>query len=155
MKQLFLVCSLLLLFSCDKKQEKTIEMPAPEKHFKEAYKEDPCDTDFDVFFKKFQSDSIFQRQHVKFPLKNTYLNSDGDYEVLRKDITVLNYRFLDFTKDEEAAKAENGAFTINIEKEKDSVFYQARGIDNGIHEDIKFAFIDGCWYLVAIEDSST
>ena len=155
MKNLILIYLGLLLFSCDKREDKTTEVLAPEKHFKDAYNEGRCDTDFDIFFKKFQSDSIFQRQHVKFPLKNTYLNSDGDYEVLRKDITILNYRFLDFTKDEEAAKAENGAFTIHIEKQKDSVFYRTRGIDNGIHADIKFAFIDGCWHLVAIEDSST
>ncbi len=114
-----------------------------------------CDTDFDTFFKKFQSDSIFQRSHVKFPLKNTYLNSNGDYEVVREDITILKYKFLDFTGDKEAAAMENGAFTIGIEKQKDSVFYQARGVDNGIHADIKFTLIDGCWYLVAIEDSST
>lgn len=150
---LSLSISILLISCVEPKEKPVIEAKSTIPVSKTSNEE--CDTDFDAFFKKFQSDSIFQRQHVKFPLKNTYLNSDGDYEVLRKDITILNYRFLDFTKDEEAAKAENGAFTINIEKEKDSVFYQARGIDNGIQEDIKFAFIEGCWYLVAIEDSST
>lgn len=143
------------LFSCNSREDKPAVVPDNKPVKETAHANEPCDTDFDAFFKKFRSDSLFQRHHVKFPLKNTFLNSDGNYEVMRKDITILTYRFLDFTEDEEAATMENGGFTIDIEKHKDSVFYQARGIDNGIHEDIKFAFINGCWYLVAIEDAST
>lgn len=142
------------LFACNGKDEKPVA-PAEKQVGQTTYNEVSCDTDFDVFFKKFRSDSVFQKKHVRFPLKNTFLDSEGMYEVIRQDVTPAKYKFLDFTGDEEAAHMENGAFTIKIEKQKDSVFYLARGIDNGIHTDIKFAFINGCWYLVAIEDAST
>jgi hypothetical protein len=155
MKHLMILLTAILCFSCNQKEEKPVLPPAEQPAKQAALNNKPCDADFDTFFKKFQTDSIFQREHIKFPLKNTYLNSGGDYEVVRKDITILTHKFLDFATDKEAAAMENGAFTIAIEKQKDSVFYQTRGIDNGIHADIKFAFKYGCWYLVAIEDSST
>ena len=155
MKYLVILLAAILSVSCNQKEEKPVLPPAEQPAKQAALTDKPCDADFDTFFKKFRSDSIFQREHIKFPLKNTYLNSDGNYEVVRKDITILTHKFLDFATDKEAAAMVNGAFTISIEKQKDSVFYQTRGKDNGIYADIKFAFIDGCWYLVAIEDSST
>ncbi|WP_417352390.1 DUF4348 domain-containing protein [Flavobacterium alkalisoli] len=113
-------------------------------------KED-CDENFDAFFIRFQNDSVFQKNHVKFPLKNTFL--DNDYvNVIREDILRDKYRFNDFENDKTAED-----YTVNLKQEKnnDTVYYSYRGIDNGIFIDIKFLQINGCWYLVAIEDSST
>ncbi len=36
--------------------------------------------DFESFYKKFYSDSIFQITHVKFPVKGCYSDYDGDVE---------------------------------------------------------------------------
>lgn len=113
-----------------------------------------CDTDFDVFFKKFESDSVFQKEHIKFPLKNSYL--DDNYEnFIREDITEAKYRFLDFASDKDAMKQEYDKYTVEVTKHEDTVDYLLRGYDNGIMINITFSFINGCWYLIEIEDAST
>ncbi|AWH84274.1 hypothetical protein HYN59_03710 [Flavobacterium album] len=144
-----LLIFLMLLAGCGKEKQKlTMHMPAS--HMKEE-----CDTDFDVFFKKFQSDSIFQKRHVKFPLKSSHLDMDGDLSVIREDIPEEKYSFAKFINDKEIGDTGNGAYKIDITKKKDSVYYQMSGIDNGIGTTVKFAFINGCWYMVAVDDTST
>ncbi len=145
-----------LLFSCNGKEAKPAEGLEDRSAQATVLTDEKCDTDFDVFFKKFGSDSIFQKQHVKFPLKNTFLDMEGDLDVIRKDIKENEYRFSNFKKDNETGDAGgNGSYKVNIKKEKDSVYYNLTGIDNGIATVVKFVFINGCWYMVAIEDSST
>lgn len=114
-----------------------------------------CDTDFDVFFKKFQADSIFQRKHVKFPLKTTFLALDGDVSIIRDDIPENKYSFSIFKNDKEIGDTGNGTYKVDILKEKSSAYYEINGIDNGIATKVTFAFIDDCWYMVSIEDTST
>ncbi len=80
---------------------------------------------------------------------------EGNLDIVRKDIPENNYKFISFKEDGEAGDTGNGSYEIQIEKQKDSVYYNVKGIDNGIATIIKFAFINGCWYMVAIEDSST
>ncbi len=116
---------------------------------------DECYTDFEDFFEKFSTDSIYQKNHVKFPLKSTYLNSGGDYELESKAIPEKDYLFIDFEKHKAAKNNEFEAFKVFTEKKGDTMFYSYRGIDNGIHGDIKFVFENDCWQLVAIDDSST
>jgi hypothetical protein len=142
-----LILVAMLIFSCKEQQKKHMRMPV-------RHSQEKCDADFDVFFEKFKRDSVFQKKHVKFPLKNTFLNSEGMYEVVREDITLEKYHFLDFTKDKESER-EPGGFKVYLKSEKDTMFYSYRGVDNGINGDIKFVFINDCWCLVAIEDSST
>jgi hypothetical protein len=122
---------------------------------KPIFKEQYCDADFDVFFKKFQADSVFQRKHIKFPLKTTFLNLEGDLSVMREDIPEDKYSFSIFKNDKEIGDTGNGLYEANILKEKDSAYYQINGIDNGIGTKVTFAFIDGCWYMIAVEDTST
>lgn len=144
-----LAISLMLLAGCAKEKQKlTMRMPA-------SHVEEVCDTDFDLFFDKFSKDSLFQKRHIKFPLKSTYLDMDGDLSVKREDIPEEKYSFAKFINDKEIGDTGNGTYKIDITKEKDSVYYQMNGIDNGIGTTVKFAFINGCWYMVTIEDTST
>jgi flagellar hook assembly protein FlgD len=81
---------------------------------------------------------------------------EGDLDVIRKDLKENEYRFSNFKKDNETGDTGgNGSYKVNIKKEKDSVYYNLTGIDNGIATVVKFSFMNGCWYMVAIEDSST
>lgn len=113
-----------------------------------------CDKDFDVFFEKFSNDSVFQRKHVKFPLKSSHLDNDY-HDMIREDITFVKYRFMDFKGHKDAMKQEYDKFTVETIKKKDTINYLLKGDDNGIYIEVKFAFENDCWYLVAIEDSST
>lgn len=113
-----------------------------------------CDSDFDVFFKKFAVDSVFQKSHIKFPLKNSRL--DDDYQnIIREDIPLSKYTFIDFDIHKDAMKQEFDKFNVEVEKHKDSVFYFMKGYDNGIMTEIKFSYDGSCWKMVEIIDEST
>ena len=150
MKYFFLISFFCALVSCDNKKEK-VHINIPSSHNNEK-----CDPDFNLFFKKFASDSVFQKKHVKFPLKESYSDPDTGYETTKTEhINSKDYHYHKFPKKNEASKFENGAFSITVDKQKDTVFNKWRGIDNGIYVDFKFVFIDGCWYMVEIDDQST
>ena len=40
-----------------------------------------CDSDFDVFFEKFKIDSLYQKEHIEFPLKLTYYEDTSGRDV--------------------------------------------------------------------------
>ena len=146
--------SLLLLFyallSCNNKNEK-VHVNAPLSKTQEK-----CDTEFEVFFEKFASNSAYQAEHIKFPLKESYSDPDTGYETTTTEyINSKDYHYRKFPKKNEASKFENGAFTVTVDKQKDTVFNKWRGIDNGIYVDFKFVFTDGCWYMVEVDDQST
>ena len=115
-----------------------------------------CDQTFDDFFKRFARDSIFQKNRVKYPMKESYIESLDPTIIKVDSITYKDYVYLDFTKDEEALNNKYGKYTIETEKINDSlIHYFWFGYDNGIHVTYKFSLIDGCWYLVEILDEST
>ena len=114
-----------------------------------------CDADFDVFFEKFRSDSIFQKNHVRFPLQMTYPDPERDLHIVREDIPEAEYSFSEFKNDKEIGDTGNGTYQIDIIKKKDSVYYQMNGIDNGISTKATFILINGCWNMVEIADTST
>ncbi|XLS30474.1 DUF4348 domain-containing protein [Flavobacteriaceae bacterium M23B6Z8] len=115
-----------------------------------------CDEDFEIFFKKFKNDSVFQRSHVRFPLKTSYPSSDPQSDELVSELVKENqYQIIELSQDEEAWKKEFNAYKIEWEQQDHRVLYQRTGIDNGIYEAYEFHCIDGDWYLISIEDAST
>jgi hypothetical protein len=127
----------------------TIDKPVTAPH-----KVEGCDTDFDVFFEKFSLDSVFQKEHIKFPLKRSHL--DNDYQdFVSEDVTESEYHFMDFASHKNGMKQEYDKYTVEITEGKDTVAYFMKGYDNSIMINITFSFFDGCWYLVEIEDAST
>ena len=73
----------LLNLSCSEKQNnRIIEGNIKEKiHFKNEKivmdnVSQPCNKDFDTFFKKFSIDSIFQKRRIKYPLEISFIK-DG------------------------------------------------------------------------------
>lgn len=118
-----------------------------------SHKVEKCDADFDIFFEKFSADSVFQRQHTKFPLKDV-TRSDTDLEMITTYAESKDCYYYDFRKDREAYKRETDAYNVVVEKRNDTVFYKWNGVDNGIHMEFKFIMIDGCWNMVEMVDQS-
>lgn len=152
-RQVILIVSFIVFISCNTdvnkvaiKQELSSDIIREQREI--------CDANFDVFFGKFKNDSVFQRNHIKFPLKDSHLDDDYD-KVLISQMTYSNYTFIDFNSHKNAMKQEYDKFTVEIKKEGDNVSYLMRSYDNGISTDIKFNFIDGCWFLTEIKDTST
>jgi Domain of unknown function (DUF4348) len=112
-----------------------------------------CGTDFDTFFERFASDSVFQVKHVNFPITEYYSDEDFPLDIMeRVTFEEEDYAFIDLSKDKVADKREKDPYRIEIEKQNDSIFYRQHGINNYINVTYKFARKDNCWWLVEIQD---
>lgn len=107
------------------------------------------ETDFDTFFEKYPSDSVFQINHTKFPLKCITMELEED------EITFIQknkWQFNDFedNKTSEYDQYEYQKKVIN----SNLVLYKMQGIDNGISVVYKFIFDNQEWNLEEIENAS-
>jgi len=114
--------------------------------------EAPPDTtggeNFNEFFEKFKSDSLFQVNRVKFPW--TIPSEDGEELVINKS----DWQHASFLYQRDFATREIDAYTQEIVNYGDTIKIEQRGVDNGIHIDFVFAKIDNKWFLVSEEDLS-
>ncbi|MBF4463665.1 DUF4348 domain-containing protein [Flavobacterium sp. LC2016-12] len=112
--------------------------------------------DFNQFFEKFATDSIYQKEHIKFPLKCLFYDN-ANYEKLETELIASksDFRYIDFSKDSKAMNQETDKFTIEKEKIKQGLIYKRVGYDNGIYQLYEFKVIENCWYLIKITDEST
>jgi hypothetical protein len=103
---------------------------------------------FNEFFEKFKSDSLFQVNRVKFPWKIP--TEDGEELTINK----TEWQHSSFDYQEEFATRSIDAYTQETRTYGDTVRIELRGVDNGIHVDFIFATIDNKWFLVSEEDLS-
>lgn len=103
---------------------------------------------FEVFFDKFSSDSVFQSSRIKFPLPvETY---DIDSEKFDKSTiaadkwTFFNIKELDKKK-----------YILNTIKEKDQNIVKIQVEDTGVSVDYIFQKQEDKWMLIKIVDEST
>ena len=106
--------------------------------------------EFDDFFVKFSSDSLFQISRIKFPLTEVITDMTGETE----EITVIkgNWRFIDF---KDNTSLIDGYTYARIEINDIVVKYEMQGIDNGILIEYNFHKKNNLWYLIEIQDLST
>ena len=107
---------------------------------------------FDDFFNKFRSDSIFQTERVKFPL--TLVTWDIDDNLATEEIDRENWRHLKLEYKDEFGTREIDAYTQETKIYADSAKIELRGVDNGIHVDYVFNKVDGQWTLTTERDYS-
>ncbi|MFN7328906.1 MAG: DUF4348 domain-containing protein [Bacteroidota bacterium] len=107
---------------------------------------------FDDFFNKFRSDSIFQMERVKFPL--TLVTWDIDDNLATEEIDRENWRHLKLEYKDEFGTREIDAYTQETKIYADSAKIELRGVDNGIHVDYVFNKVDGQWTLTTERDYS-
>ncbi|MCQ6958508.1 DUF4348 domain-containing protein [Mucilaginibacter aquariorum] len=100
--------------------------------------------DFDSFFKKFKSDSVYQVEHIKFPIKITVTEDDRDSVTYIKK-NKWHYVRLTNNKEDIYKKARSN---------KNSVTVQYTVEDTGILMSFDFAYRDGKWRLTSATDSS-
>jgi hypothetical protein len=114
--------------------------------------ESSIDKTFESFLSKFNNDSIFQINRIKFPLPIIETESENFTEVHSK-IERENYRKIDLTFDKADQKREG--YTQNVKLSKNKATIEIRGIENGIMADYYFEKENGKWTLVGWNDSST
>ncbi|WP_338812646.1 DUF4348 domain-containing protein [Bernardetia sp. Wsw4-3y2] len=136
------------LFSCQNNNSKSKEITdsTPENSIK---KEEIEETNFDKFFQKYRSDSVFQVNHTKFPLKCVHI----ELEEITTTFTKKNdWKFNNF---EDNRKTEYDQYEYVKEiGNANLVLYEMRGIDNGILVIYKFMFNNQKWMLEEIENAS-
>lgn len=151
MKKLVSIFVLFSIYSCQRK-DPTIESSNIEQTITSA----DCESDFDLFFKEFAKDSIFQKNHIKFPLRSAYYGGDAYDELIVEIVrTKSDFKYIDFTEDATAMQKETGKYTTEKIKSQHKVVYKLLGYDNGIMVSYKFEILNGCWTMVEIVDEST
>ncbi|MBD1387588.1 DUF4348 domain-containing protein [Mucilaginibacter rigui] len=103
-------------------------------------------SDFDTFFKKFKTDSVYQVSHVKFPFSITIGGDDEDGDSVSY-IGKSKWHNITFKKDKN-----------NIYKQsqlsKTEVPIQHMVEDTGISSFFNFLYRNGKWQLVSFKDQS-
>jgi hypothetical protein len=108
---------------------------------------------FENFFERFNSDSLFQISRIQFPLE--YFSIElGDDKVKTTKIDLKNWGFLSLDNDPEQT---NGIdeYSQNIKSYGDTIKVELRGIDNGIHCDYVFLQLKEQWTLISQKDFSS
>jgi hypothetical protein len=158
-----LILVAVLFFSCGKTPE--IKTPVEKAKEKESFsitdEEDfvpldakDCDADFEVFFEKFKSDTIFQKQHVKFPYMFYYSDEDFPLDMMESMVWKSEYDVIDFSAPMYTYPHKDSPFTMDYMKGKDSVFCIKQSTLNKTTINYKFAAIKGCWYMVEVVDNT-
>ena len=109
--------------------------------------------DFDDFFDRFKTDSLFQVERVKFPMTLKSWDIDED-KPTTDEIEIGSWRHLRFEYNDEYAKREIDAYTQKTKVFVDSAKLELRGVDNGILIDYDFIKLNGQWFLVSEKDYS-
>ena len=109
--------------------------------------------DFDNFFDRFKTDSLFQIERVKFPMTMKSWDIDEDKPSTDK-IEIGSWRHLRFEYNDGYAKREIDAYTQETKVFADSAKLELRGVDNGILIDYDFIKLNGQWFLVSEKDYS-
>lgn len=114
-----------------------------------------CDADFDAFFKKFTTDSLYQANHVQFPLQlhcfeGTY--GDSIYEVSEH---VNKYNFSKMLRlPEPNSTIEKSKYYRHISTFTDTVNCEYTSETETHNLYYQFVYKDNCWLLNGIYDDS-
>jgi hypothetical protein len=141
MKRTLLSITLLIILNIGYSQQKPEEYSAGNKE------------NFDSFLLKFSTDSIFQVSRIKFPLEFKTLDYDT-FKELKKTINKKDWRMDNIFMNEEKVSQIYDNFSLNI-KDTDERVFRWVGVENGINVLYFFKRIEGKWYLIKFEDTST
>lgn len=145
-KYLSLFAVLLFMIAC--KKDKRENMRPQNEIF--------CDTDFDVFYKKFRSDSLYQKEHIKFPLTAGYYEETKDQEVYKVEeyISEANMDRMLTLPSKEISMTDKLEFGESISHVKDTINYSFTR--KGTSRIVSYSFVleNDCWFLLKIFDDS-
>lgn len=108
------------------------------------------DYEFLTFLLEFSKDSIFQKQHIRFPVLSYYADSDNDYDTAVDTLNKSKWKFIDL-------EDEIGTLLVhdNPMIESKHRTFMIRGIETGIYVNFYFQLVNEEWELIKLEDLST
>ncbi|WP_028982235.1 DUF4348 domain-containing protein [Sporocytophaga myxococcoides] len=101
--------------------------------------------DFESFYEKFQSDSVFQISRVKFPIKGQYQDYDDQHNWTKKEWPLMKW---DFRKSVESSDS------ISIQQDSVKFFYGAYCRGCGFFFEMQFDKIKGEWSLTYRQENN-
>ena len=146
-KNIFIL-TFLLLFSCG---TKPTDSTSSDKKTDSLTSSKTTDEDFNEFFKRFTTDSVFQMERTKFPFRVIWMTGDGE---TTHETEEENWTHSTFYYEDSYASRQVDAYTQKINQYSDSVVLEQRGVDNGIYVDYKFIRDNGKWILFTGKDYS-
>jgi hypothetical protein len=143
---LFWLTFLLMIGSCSnsKNQQSSIKDQTREANKYENFKFEY--NDFEVFYDKFISDSIFQISRVKFPIKGVYADYEGEIEWTKE-----KWPFMKWDVREEIKKTQD---SISISQSKDRFFFGSYCLDCGFSFEMTFDKIENEWFLTYRQENN-
>jgi hypothetical protein len=147
-KNIFILTS-LLLFSCGTKP--TDSASSDQKTDSLTISKTTDGENFNEFFERFTTDSVFQMERTIFPFRVIWMTEDG--ETTHKT-EKENWIHSTFYYEDSYASRQVDAYTQEIRQYSDSVILEQRGVDNGIYVDYKFIKNNGKWILFTGKDYS-
>lgn len=153
MNKIIIFILIFLLVSCMNNNSKEERSKKNEPELADVSSAKKYET-FADFVNKFFSDSIFQNNHIKFPLKVVV----NDYDLKETDSIKYNtqYRYITrrMWKYTNLSNEEVDGLKIKSKLESLSNSVTLLGVDNGVHITYHFRKEDDTWILIQIEDSS-
>jgi hypothetical protein len=104
---------------------------------------------FEAFLYQFSIDSVFRKEHIKFPLKYEHIDYDGENEIITDYLTeenVFKYNFFN----ERYFMFFHGAKISN----EDNILIFLTGIGYGLHSEYYFEKFNNAWKLIEHNDFS-
>lgn len=140
----FIIFSFVVLASCTNQTKET----AAKDIKNDSLKTERKDYSFVDFFKEFSEDSVFQKEHIKFPLENTYIfdvedECDSTLYWQKSEWQYINMKDTVIDGIEYVHEIDTTNNTITI-----------HGIDTGILIEYYFSKSGNQWMLTKIEDHS-
>ncbi|NMM50766.1 DUF4348 domain-containing protein [Marinigracilibium pacificum] len=109
--------------------------------------------EFDSFFDKYSTDSIFQITRTLFPLEEKIWEI-GEDEPTSETINRSQWNFITFNYHDSLSTRKIDPYTQSVNYGMDTTKIEIRGVDNGIFTDFNFVNRDGQWFLISIHDYS-
>ena len=147
-KNIFIL-TCLLLFSCGTKSTETTS--SGKKTDSLTISRTMEGEDFNEFFQRFTTDSVFQMERTKFPFRVIWTTEDGE---TTHETEKENWTHSTFYYEDSYATRQVDAYTQKIKQYPDSFVLEQRGVDNGIYLDFKFIRDNGKWILFTGKDYS-
>lgn len=150
----FLIFSVLILIlvSCGNSSQKS-EVKSAENNNSMTPDLNLVDSNFNDFIEKFSSDSLFQINRTKFPLKVSWEDTDNNKGESFQDLS--NFELIDFRIKKTNNKTDNWELKSIIAEDNLSAKIEIQGVDNGILVYYLFVKENGIWKLVEVNDKST
>jgi len=102
--------------------------------------------DFEAFYNKFITDTVYQLTKVRFPIKGKYSDFDGDIEWTKEKWTSIKWDFrIEMNKSDDS---------ISIEQDTNKFFFGSYCRDCGFSFEMEFEKNQNEWFLVYRQENN-